>query len=59
MFFIGPLEGGMKVVDHLTEIMVITPASRLGKELIGKTVGDMVRIGAGSSCEEFEIIGIC
>ena len=55
--FIGPLEGGMKVIDHLTEIVVITPASPLGRSLIGKTVGDMVRIGCGGN--KFGIIGVC
>jgi transcription elongation GreA/GreB family factor len=56
--FIGPLEGGMKVVDHLTEIVVVTPSSPLGRDLIGKTVGDRVRIGAGTGCKEFEIVGV-
>ncbi len=60
-FFIGPLEGGMKVVDPLTgtEIVVITPASPLGRDLIGKTVGDLVRIGSGTGCKEFEIVRVC
>ena len=59
--FIGPLEGGMKVVDHLTgtEVVVITPASPLGRDLIGKSVGDLVRIGAGTGCKELEIVGVC
>ena len=59
--FIGPLEGGMKVVDHLTgtEIVVITPASPLGRDLIGKSVGDQVRIGVGPGCKEFAIVGVC
>ncbi|HIJ87687.1 MAG TPA: transcription elongation factor GreAB [Desulfuromonadales bacterium] len=57
--FIGPLEGGMKIIDHLTgtEIVVITPASPLGKNLIGKTVGDMVMIGIDG--KNFEIITVC
>ena len=59
--FIGPLEGGMKVVDKLTEteIVVITPASPLGRDLIGKSVGDPVRIGNGRGRKEFEIVGVC
>jgi transcription elongation GreA/GreB family factor len=57
--FIGPLEGGMKVVDHLTEIVVVTPESPLGRDLIGKTVGDRVRIGAGTGRKEFEIVRVC
>jgi transcription elongation GreA/GreB family factor len=60
-FFIGPLEGGMKLLDDLTgiEIMVITPASPLGKNLIGLGVGDMVRLRIGSGTKEFEITGVC
>lgn len=58
-FFIGPLEGGMKVVANQSEIVIITPASRLGRDLIGKNVGDLVRIGAGSAGREFEIVRVC
>jgi len=59
--FVGPLEGGMKVLDQLTgsEIVVITPASPLGRDLIGKCNGEQVRIGIGSACKEFEIIQVC
>lgn len=57
--FIGPLEGGMKVSDQQTEIVVITPASPLGRDLIGKSVGDTVRIGSGSGGKKFEIVGVC
>jgi transcription elongation GreA/GreB family factor len=57
--FIGPLEGGMKVVVNPTEIVVVTPSSPLGRGLIGKTVGDRVRIGAGTGCKEFEIVEVC
>jgi transcription elongation GreA/GreB family factor len=58
--FIGPLEGGMKLVDQQTgcEVVVITPASPLGRDLIGKSVGDLVKIGVGSGCREFEIVGV-
>jgi transcription elongation GreA/GreB family factor len=60
-FFIGPLEGGMKVQDTLTgtEIVVITPASPLGRDLISRCVGDLVRLKVGTGVKEFEITGIC
>ncbi|TLM63671.1 MAG: transcription elongation factor GreAB [Deltaproteobacteria bacterium] len=38
--FIGPRAGGMKLADPAGEIVVITPASPLGKRLLGLTVGD-------------------
>jgi len=59
--FIGPLEGGMKLVDNLTgtEIVVITPASPLGRDLIGRGVGDLVRLRVGTGAKEFEITRVC
>jgi transcription elongation GreA/GreB family factor len=51
----------MKIVDPLTgsEIVVITPASPLGRDLIGRIVGDLVRAGVGSDSKEFEIVKVC
>lgn len=43
--FIGPLEGGLKIQLEGEEILVITAGSPLGAALIGKCVGDEVRIG--------------
>jgi transcription elongation GreA/GreB family factor len=59
--FVGPLEGGMKVIDRVTgaEIVVITPASPLGRDLIGRTTGDLVKIGVSSGSIEFEIVEVC
>jgi len=52
--FIGPLEGGRKIALQGREVMVITPASPLGRELLGKIVGDVVASGD----LEYEIVGI-
>jgi len=52
--FIGPHEGGMKLKMAGEEIMVITPASPLGTELIGKRVGELVNIGK----RDFEIVEV-
>lgn len=38
--FIGPQAGGMKLADAGGEIVVITPASPLGKRLLGLITGD-------------------
>ena len=56
--FIGPLEGGLKVMDNQTEITVISPGSPLGGSLIGRRNGDYVEIGNGPNCKEFEIIHV-
>jgi len=56
--FIGPEEGGMKLDLEGGEVLVITPSSPLGRDLIGKTVGDAVELGKGRDCKEFEITDV-
>ncbi len=56
--FIGPAEGGLKITDQLTEIMVITPVSPLGRELLGKSLGDAVEIEAGPNFIGYEIVAV-
>lgn len=58
LVFVGPLEGGLKITVGRTEVVVITPGSPLGSELIGKTIGDTVEMGAGTNRAIYEIIGI-
>ncbi len=51
--FIGPQAGGMKLADPDGEIVVVTPASPLGKRLLGLTVGDELQgvdAGKGTIC---------
>lgn len=57
--FIGPSEGGLKIIGLAVEIMVITPASPLGRGLLGKSVGDTVGILADGCCNEYEILESC
>ena len=38
--FIGPQAGGMKLADAAGDIVVITPASPFGQQLLGLNVGD-------------------
>ncbi len=44
-FFLGPHAGGLKVSAGASEIVVITPQSLLGRNLLGKLTGDEVRSG--------------
>jgi transcription elongation GreA/GreB family factor len=56
--FIGPLEGGLKIFTTSGIVMVITPASPLGKALIGRSSGDTVEIKTGTSSTSYQIIEI-
>jgi len=57
--FIGPEEGGLKLNLDGEEILVITPGSPLGNDLIGKCVGDMVNLGLNRRKKDFEIVQAC
>ncbi|HKQ38576.1 MAG TPA: GreA/GreB family elongation factor [Verrucomicrobiae bacterium] len=46
-YFIGPRAGGTEVVQDGKEIMVITPQSPLGQQLLGKKKGDRIKLEAG------------
>jgi transcription elongation GreA/GreB family factor len=54
--FIGPAEGGLKIKYFREDIVVITPVSPMGRELLGKSCGDTVTIMSGDTCTEYEII---
>jgi transcription elongation GreA/GreB family factor len=43
-YFLGPRAGGLEVVLDGRDILVLTPPSPLGRELIGKHVGDVVKM---------------
>lgn len=52
--FIGPLEGGLKITLAGREVLVITPASPLGRELLDKAVDE----GVESGNSDYNIIDI-
>jgi transcription elongation GreA/GreB family factor len=43
-YFIGPRAGGLELGIDGTTVLVLTPQSPLGRELLGKRVGDSVRV---------------
>jgi transcription elongation GreA/GreB family factor len=57
--FIGPREGGMKLVGPEGEIVVITPASPLGKQLLGLVAGDELRMTGAGSGGGYTVVHVC
>lgn len=53
-----PAGGGIKISSDLGEISVVTPQSPLGRELLGKTVGDSFELVLGGRKREFEIVSV-
>ena len=58
-FFLGPHAGGLKIGDPAGEIVVITPASPLGRALLGLRVGDEVQTGSALTATSFTIVAVC
>lgn len=55
--FLGPAAGGLRLAIDGEEVMVITPASPLGRELLGKQCGDVVTIESDAN-REYEIVSV-
>jgi transcription elongation GreA/GreB family factor len=47
-YFIGPRAGGTEILHEKKEILVITPQSPLGEQLLGKKSGDILKLNFGS-----------
>jgi transcription elongation GreA/GreB family factor len=56
--FIGPAAGGLRIRSERGEVMVVTPASSLGRQLIGRQCGDLIEL-AGATAMEYEIVSVC
>jgi transcription elongation GreA/GreB family factor len=57
--FLGPHAGGLKIDDSTGEIVVITPASPLGRSLLGLQVGDEVPSESALTSTLFTIVAVC
>jgi transcription elongation GreA/GreB family factor len=54
-YFIGPRAGGTEVVQDGKEVMVITPQSPLGQQLVGKKKGDRINLEVGGRLDELRV----
>jgi transcription elongation GreA/GreB family factor len=57
-YFIGPRAGGTGVVHERKEILVITPQSPLGEQLMGKKPGDSPQLNLGGSKQMAKILRV-
>lgn len=56
--FLGPHAGGMKIPDGDTEIVVITPASPLGRSLLGRQAGDEIQAGDAAGAVTYTLVSV-
>ena len=57
-YFIGPRAGGREVMHEENEILVITPESPLGSQLLGKKQGDKCQIELAGQRQEHKIVKV-
>ena len=58
LYFIGPRAGGTEVVHDKHEILIITPQSPLGAQLMEKKQGDRPQLELGGSRQPARIISV-
>ena len=58
LYFLGPKTGGVEIRHKGTEVLVITPESPLGRQLLGRKVGDRVKLQTRGPTQEFRVTGI-
>jgi len=58
LHFLGPKGGGMEIRHKGTEILVITPESPLGQQLLGKKTGDSIKFQTRGPAQEFRIASV-
>ena len=56
-YFIGPRAGGTEILHDKKEILVITPQSPLGEQLIGKKTGDKLQLKFSGEIRAATIMG--
>lgn len=57
-YFLGPRAGGLELVADGRSILVLTPQSPLGRQLLGRHVGDTVRPPGRNAASEHRIVSI-
>lgn len=57
-YFLGPRAGGTEVLHDRKEIMVITPQSPLGEQLMGRSAGDAWPLKLGKEARPAKILTV-
>jgi transcription elongation GreA/GreB family factor len=57
-YFIGPRAGGTEILHDQKEILVITPQSPLGEQLLGKKQGERPQLTLGGTCQQCHIAAV-
>jgi transcription elongation GreA/GreB family factor len=57
-YFIGPRAGGTEIMHDKKEILVITPQSPLGEQLLGRKAGEQPQLNLGGTKQPAKILRV-
>jgi transcription elongation GreA/GreB family factor len=57
-YFIGPRAGGTEVLHDKREVLVITPQSPLGEQLLGKKQGDILKLNLAGGQNQYHVTAV-
>ena len=57
-YFIGPRAGGTEIVHAGKTVLVITPQSPLGQQLMGAKSGDRLKIQIGGTRSDYRVAAV-
>jgi len=58
VYFIGPRAGGTEIIHDKREILVITPQSPLGAQLVGRKQGESFQLNLGGANQAAKIVRV-
>lgn len=58
LYLVGPRAGGTEVQFDNAEVIVITPQSPLGAELVGKQQGDVLKLSRPGSQDKYRVVSV-
>jgi transcription elongation GreA/GreB family factor len=57
-YLIGPRAGGTEVLHEKREVLVITPQSPLGEQLLGRKQGDVLKLKLAGAQNQYQITAV-
>ncbi len=57
-YFVGPGAGGTEVVHEKMNVLVITPQSPLGRQLLGKKPGDLLKLSLADATHQYRVVTV-
>ncbi len=58
LYFLGPKAGGTEVTHQKRDVLVITPPSPLGEQLLGRKQGDALELNLGGKRDKYRIASV-